>query len=108
MYLVSFGDSRKYKVVSSNGHYDRLNEVREEVEKYLKEKFPNASVLKYYREPHVEDVPEADMAKYADYPALDDAAVKEIEAVLSEEVTIRRDQAELNDNAPFNTVAPEY
>lgn len=108
MYLVSFGDSRKYKVVATNGRYDRINEVREEIEKFLKEKFPSAGVLKFYREPHVEDIPEAEQEKYAGYPVLDESAVKNIEEVLTTEVANRQDQAELDSDAPFNSVAPEY
>ena len=108
LYLVSFGNSRKYKVESADGSYSRVNEVREEVEDFLKKTFPSDGGLKFYKEPHVEDVPMDERAEYADYPELDAAAVKEIEETLCTEVRNFNDQEMLDRNAPFNEVAPEY
>lgn len=108
LYLVSFGDSRKYKVISADGSYSRINEVREEVEEFLKREFPSDGALKYYREPHVEDVPSDEEAKYADYPELDDAAVADIEQALCTEVKNLAYQQQLDSDAPFNAAAPEY
>ncbi len=108
LYLVSFGNSRKYKVETPDGSYAKINEVRDEIEKFLKEEFPSDGGLKYYREPHVVDVPADEAEKYTDYPELNAEAVAQIKETLCTEVKNMADQEQLDSNAPFNSVPPQY
>lgn len=110
LYIVSFGDSNKYRVefedvanVDPFHHTNPLCKVEAEIEEYLGKLFPGEP-LAYYETPKVTEVNWDDRAEYESYPVLDDTAVKEIEAVLKKGVENMESQKVLDNNAPYADV----
>ncbi|MBD5268872.1 MAG: hypothetical protein HDS45_04665 [Bacteroides sp.] len=104
LYLVSFGDSKKYILRdTSSGKDSKLATIESELNSFLKEKFPNASFT-YYTSPHVSDIENA--ADYQGYPELDSAALESIKKVLTREVENMEEQSKLDLNAPYSNVNP--
>lgn len=107
LYLVSFGNSRQYRVefddvanVDPFHHTNPIAAVEKEVKDYLEKEFPVEN-LAYFESPKVEEVPVADAAKYADYPVLDAAAVEEIKQVLKTGVEVMAADRKNDCNARF-------
>lgn len=112
LYIVSFGDSKKYRVefedvenTDSFHHTNPLTDVEAEIKVYLDKLFPGEA-LAYFATPKITEVYWDDRAKYESYPELDAAAVKDIEAELKVEVENRNDQNSLDRNAPFAEINP--
>ena len=112
LYIVSFGDSRKYRfpfveLPSEDGlhHSDRtpLANMEKELNEYLKKEFPDDNFA-YFTTPKVTEVDWDHRDKYESYPLLDGKAIEEIKKVLSEEVKDMRSTQEMNDDAPFSDV----
>lgn len=110
LYLVSFGDSRQYRIefddvanVDPFHHTNPVAEVEKEIKDYLENLFPGES-LAYFDSAKVEEVDINDAAKYADYPVLDAKAVKEIEAELNTELQVRDANCKLDANARFDKI----
>lgn len=113
LYIVSFGDSRKYRVefedvanVDPFHHTNPLASVEADISEYLEGFFPGES-LAYFDTPKVTEVYWKDRAEYESYPVLDAAAVKDIEAELRKEVENREDQQRLDCNAPYAEINSE-
>ena len=110
LYIVSFGDSRQYRVLFESDtqeyplrHSDPEPLVKAEraIETYLKKRFPGES-LAYYTTPRVSEIDWSHRDRYDSYPLLDDKAVAEIEKVLSKEIENEQYQASIDSNAPFS------
>lgn len=113
LYIVSFGDSKKYRVefedvanVDPFHHTNPLEEVESDIKEYLENLFP-AEALAYFETPKITEVYWKDRAEYESYPVLDAMAIKDIEAELKVEVENRNDQDVLDCNAPFAETTPE-
>lgn len=102
-YIVSFGDSNKYKV-AFDGTKDELKNsemyknLKETVEAYLKGKFPGGGYTHI-----VEPVIEEDKGD-TDYPDLNSTAIDDLLKSLALQVTVEKDTDELNLNAPFDKI----
>lgn len=109
LYIVSFGDSRKYRVEVDDHsttyvHENHFLKLEKELNDYLAEKFPD-STFAYYTTPRVTEVDVCHAAKYDGYPELDGKAVEEIKKVLVEEIRNMESQRGLDNNAPFADVS---
>lgn len=111
LYIVSFGDSRKYKVefkdvdnVDNYHHTDPLKIIEQEISEYLQKEFPGQS-LAYFTTPKITEVKWSDREKYADYPELDRVEVEKIKSVLKREIEMRQDLDRLDRNAPFDQIS---
>lgn len=107
LYIVSFGDTRKYrysctvKKGSDAMHHDApFAKLEKELNDYLKSQFPNQTFA-YYTCAKVTEVDPSHEAKYADYPPLDADAVENIKKELVREIREEDATKMLNDNAPF-------
>lgn len=109
MFIVSFGNSREYKLeVADTGdskalmHKNPIEDVEVKIKEYLSNRFPGET-LAYYETPKVIEVAEGDK-EYEGYPVLDESALKEIENVLATQVEMRDDDKLLDRNAPFDSL----
>lgn len=107
LYIVSFGDSRQYRMRFDGDEKALLQSpLIKEIEKksvdYIKSKESQGSHACRFATPTVEAVASGDEGKYSDLPVLDAAAIPEIEKILFTEVEDMRSLRELNRNAPFD------
>lgn len=109
MFIVSFGNSREYKLeVADTGdskalmHKNPLEEVETEIKEFLTNRFPGETFA-YYETPKVTEV-SADDTRFTDFPELNQDAVKEIEKVLVTQIEVRDDDSLLDRNAPFDNL----
>lgn len=102
-YLVSFGDSTKYRV-SFDGtkeefeNSDKLKDIKKKVADYLKEKFPTGG----YAE--VVELDVADDDGGSGYKDLDKAGMDDLLESVATQVEVQREGLELNNNAPFDNI----
>lgn len=107
LYLVSFGDSRKYKI-SFDGSANELalspsmTSIKKQLEKYIKEKDPFDSHPLYYASPLIEEIPPYKESAFDSYPELNKEAIDSIQKELVNEVDDQQDLECLNRNAPFD------
>lgn len=113
LYIVSFGDSKKYRVefedvanVDPFHHTNPLESIESDIKGYLEGLFPGEA-LAYFETPKITEVYWKDRAEYESYPVLDATAIKAIEAELKVEVENRDDQNRLDCNAPYAEVNPD-
>ena len=106
-YLVSFGNSEKYFLHDSCvGKDSKLTRIENELNTYLKHKFPDESFA-YFTSPRVDELKEEHAGLYeANYPKLDRAAIESIKKVLSVEVEDMEANNRLDSDAPFSNVNP--
>ncbi len=103
-YLVSFGNSSQYILHdSASGKESKLTRIEDELNSFLKEKFPDEAFA-YFTSPHIKEIEKPE--DYAGYPELDSAALDQIKKVLLTEVKNFESQQELDSDAPFANVNP--
>lgn len=109
LYIISFGDSNKYRLTADSNaqHIERLDAYEKELSAYLHRLFPGETFA-YFTTPKVEEIIIEHADQYASYPELDDRALEEIKNRLKTEVENREEQDQLDSDAPFNDVAPKY
>ncbi len=109
LYIISFGDSNKYRLVTDCDaqHISRLADYEKQLNDYLHGLFPGETFA-YFTTPKVEEISMAHADQYASYPELDDKALEDIKALLKTELENREDQKEMDSDAPFNDAAPKY
>ncbi len=100
MYIVSFGNSKKY-VVHIDSKSQALNDLRQEIKGYLERKFPEMKGLNYYDKMTIKFVPKDEEAQYAGYPEFNAESVPEIKQTLASEVEDEASVRRLNDNDPY-------
>lgn len=103
-YIVSFSDSRKFKLTVIDGDLSILSRIEKELNSYLKSLFPEQTFA-YYTTPQVTEISYAHRDQYASYPDLDAKAVEEIKAELRKEVQIANDLRTDNSDAPFSQIS---
>ena len=101
-YLVSFGDSTRYRVYFEGTKEEfetsaRFKEIKSKVEEFLKETFPTGG----YKVVVAVTVANDD---HRDYPVLDDAAFPGLLDSVKRQVNVLFEGKELNNNAPFSEV----
>lgn len=113
LYIVCFGNSRKYRFEFEDianadflHHRDPLAEVQAKIASDLDKNFPGEP-LAYYETPKITEVSYDDKDEYKSYPVLDENAIKDIEKELRNEIQARNDLNLLDRNAPYNDVAVE-
>lgn len=101
-YIVSFGDSTRYRVDFDGNRdeflgSDKLKDIKKRVEDFLKEKFPTGGYDKVVALSVADDdgreVPDLDEK---DFSALLDSVARQVEVL--------REGEELNNNAPFSNI----
>lgn len=99
-YLVSFGDSSKYRIYFEGSkddfeHSEALSVIKAKVGDFLKEKFPTGGY---------EDTVRIDVADDdgRNYQLLDEAGLDDIFKSVERQVDVMRDGKELNNNAPYD------
>lgn len=91
-YIVSLGDTRKYRVKGSE-----LKEYSEELKKYLSSEFAGEA-LTYYDTANVEE----DDA--AHYPELTHVEFEKVKTDLKRQIEVRNTDSEMDSDAPFSDV----
>ncbi len=107
LFIVSFGDSRQYRMEYADArdphalvHSAPFTEIENELNSYLKEKFPDETFA-YYTSPKVTEVEWSHRDQYESYPVLDAKAIDDIKKLLVKEIEDMNDNRVLNDNAPY-------
>lgn len=103
MFIVSFGNSRHYKVEytpkagdSKSAAMEPMVKYENELNSYLAEKYPGDSFA-YYTTPRITEVDPKRADEFRNYPNLDQAAVDDIKRELNREVEVMND-ARMRDN----------
>lgn len=99
MYVISFGNSSEY--VMRVGGERVIDTLRDEVKRYLHEKFPENKALKFYENMTVKEIPADREADYAGYQVFDPLSLEEIKRVLDTEIRDQESLQRLNSNAAF-------
>lgn len=102
-YIVSFGDSNKYRVSfpGSKEEFEKsdlLKGLKDKVCDYLKGKFPTGGFADTVRI----DVEDSDGR--GNYPELDKTNLEDLLKSLARQVEVMREGKELNNNAPFDKI----
>ena len=97
-YIISFGNSTKYRL---NADEASLVDLKNDIRKYLVNKFPQISDLNFFDKMTVTEVDSANSAEYASYPEFNEKSICEIKQVLSTEVHDEESVRNLNSNAPW-------
>ena len=97
-YIVSFGNSIKYRINATAGS---LDDIKSQIKSYLEKKFPQLASLKFYDKMTVIPVDSSNAAEYEGYKEFGDTSIEEIKRVLSREVENEESVSRLNSNAPW-------
>lgn len=102
MFIISFGDSRKYKVTVSDKKEALAPLVRTENElnQFLAREFPSEAFA-YYTTPRITEVDIAHEDEYAAYPEFNSKAVADVKKELVREIEVMNSDRELNSNDPW-------
>lgn len=110
IYLVSFSDSKTYRVefddvanVDPYHHTNPLEDVEKNIRDYLDKEFPGEA-LAYYSTPKITEVDPARKDEYEKYPVLDKVEVEKIKADLKRQVEVRNDDNTLDSDAPYSNI----
>ena len=96
LYIIAFGDSRKY-LLPAKENEDAVTNLERELNEYLSSRFPGENFA-YFTTPEITEVDKADAP---DYPLLDDKAKDEIKRILLREIQVMHENKELNSNDPW-------
>lgn len=107
LYIISFGESRKYRLLVDSAategaakkgsplvYYEKV------LNDFLAEQFPGDTYT-YFTTPKVEEVYAAHLDQYADYPEFTDAALEEVKEELVREINVMNADRALNSDAPW-------
>ncbi len=97
-YIVSFGDSRKYRVSQKN--YDMIGAVKNELTEALSKQFPGQNIC-YYIKPQILEVDPDQSKEYENYPELDANGIDEIRKTLATGIEVMDENFKLDANARF-------
>ena len=101
-YIVSFGDSTRYRVNFDGTKEefevsDKLREIKTRVNDYLKEKFPTGGYADVVKISVADD-------DGRDFPDLDKVGLDDLLKSVTTQVEVMREGFELNNNAPFDKI----
>ncbi len=94
-YIVSLGDSRKYRVKG-----EELKKYSEELKTYLSTQFAGEAI-KYYDAANVEESDDPEK-----YPELTHVEFEKIKTDLKRQIEVRNEDKEMNSDAPYSDVNP--
>ena len=103
LYIISFGDSRKYRLLydpatgSAKGALEPFVDYEKELNEYLAKEFPGDTYA-YYTTPRVTEIEESMVSEYDDYPLFDRRAMEEVKRELVREIQVMNDNRERNSN----------
>ncbi|MDE7403249.1 MAG: hypothetical protein K2M87_07550 [Muribaculaceae bacterium] len=100
-YIISFGDSNKYRLPFVESGNRDIEKVREDITSYLKGKFPGFAGLKYLDKIKLEKVD--DTAARA-YPELNASSLGNIEKLLGRETKVAEAVKNLDSDAPWSNI----
>lgn len=107
LYIISFGESRKYRLLVDPAEADGSEKktsplvyYEKELNDYLAEKFPGDTYT-YFTTPKVEEVYVSHLDQYADYPEFTDEALETVKEELVREINVMNADRELNSDAPW-------
>lgn len=108
LYIVSFGDSNKYKMPFADSKEalkksKKLVDIEIALQDFVREKLPMAKAS-YFTTPVIIEVDPADEGKYAGYPVLDAAAVEQLKQTVLTEVEDMENIKCLSDDAPWSNI----
>lgn len=102
LYIVSFGDSRKFRTSSP----EKIKHASDTLRNTLTEEFQGVKITRFLI-PTIDEVQPLHADQYADLPKLDKEGINEIADTLRKEIENRADQECLDLNAPFNDINPD-
>lgn len=105
LFIVSFSDSKKYKLIRMAGdHLKVLNDIENYLNDYLRKEFPTETFA-YYTTPKVVEINYDHRDSYDSYPDLNADAVKQIKDELKREIKVMEAEKELDRDAPYDVVS---
>lgn len=105
LFIVSFGDSRKYRVYSTEKINATVTDAESLLKNMLSADFKELSGKKFYTTPEIVEISKDEEGKYAGWPELTADVVRtEIEPLLRTEAEDADDLCMLNRNAPFDDI----
>ncbi|MCM1320081.1 MAG: hypothetical protein NC217_06825 [Muribaculaceae bacterium] len=106
MFIISFGDSKKYRIIVDNDDNEHalapVVKTENELNRFLAREFPN-DTFAYYTTPRITEVNPEHEAEYASYPKFDDKAVADVKKELVREIQVMNSDRRLNSNDPWGT-----
>lgn len=106
MFIVSFGDSKKYRItIESRDNKNALAPIvasENELNKFLAKEFPGETFA-YYTTPRITEVSIDHAGRYESYPVLDDKALSDVKKELVREIEVMNSDRRLNSNDPWGT-----
>lgn len=106
MFIISFGDSKKYRIIVDNNNEEGalapVVETENELNRFLAREFPD-DTFSYYTTPSIMEVSPEHEAKYASYPKFDDKAIADVKRELVREIEVMNSDRRLNSNDPWGT-----
>lgn len=106
LYIISFGDSRKYRLLynpeSGIAESALLPFVKyeKELNEYLSQQFPG-DTFAYYTTPRITEVEISHADQYASYPEFNDDVMDDVKKELIREINVMNANRLNNDNAPW-------
>lgn len=100
-YIVSFGNSNKYRLPFIVSDERDLSLVREDVQNYLKGRFPEFAGLTFFSRMNLEKTSDTQARSL---PEFNEDALKAIKKVLDMEVKNAEFQEQLDLNAPYSNI----
>lgn len=96
IYIVSLGDTRKYRATGAE-----LKKYSDELKEYLSSEFAGEAI-QYYDTANVSESEDP-----MQYPELTHVEFEKIKSDLKRQIEVRDDDKELNSDAPFSDVNPD-
>lgn len=109
LYIVSFGDSAKYRVEYPGTKEDlenssELKNVEDTLVEYIKDKLPVCKHIKRLITPAVHEVEPEDADRYNDYLELNAESIEHLKKLVLTEAHNYQDQKQMDSNAPFDNI----
>lgn len=101
-YLVSFGNSKEYRIDMEQDTTSKLCDLKKSVAQYISSNFPELADKNFYESMTVKQIPDDEAAIYDAYPYFSADSLSEIEGVLAREIHDMEDVELLNRNAPYD------
>lgn len=100
LYIVSFGNSRKYRVYADHVDNACTEDAASFLKTFLKKDYATLRGKKFLSTPTVMEVPDDKRAEYSSYPLLTDEIVRrDIAPLIGKEASVSEDVQMLNNNA---------
>lgn len=98
-YIVSFGESNKFKVAKDN--YGLIEKAQKFLESALHKEFLGQSIANFIK-PEIKEISATEIDKYKDYKTLDKSSFESILKTLTNGINVKDALQKLDLNAPFS------